>query len=446
VSRASVTRRDLLKGGGAAVAGFTVLTVAGPAGAFPARGSVGVAADAVGPSDETVSDAGEHAASPADRSLHGAGDVVIPWLDQPPPNPEPAVVGHPLVWEELDSWITPNDEFFTVKHYNEPSIAAATYQLDVVGLVDRPVSYSLADLQARTRRGVVFTLECSGNTGIPFFIGGVGNAYWVGTPLAALLREAGVHEDATEVIFWGADAGEVTIRDNSGVIDGGSGTTTPDAAGGLDLTVTEQFARSMSVADAMNPNNLLCYEMNHEPLPPEHGHPVRLIAPGWYGVANVKWLTRIEVVDQRYAGRFMARDYVTIREEPHDGQTVWTFSTVGHDRLKSVPAQVLRREDRYTVLGAAWGAPVSKVEVSIDGGPWQEADRRVPRDVGHAPRFAWSFWTYDWGTPAAGEHTVASRAYDVDGNLQPEPDDPFIAAKRTYWESNAQVTRRVRIG
>ena len=97
---------------------------------------------------------------------------------------------------------------------------------------------------------------------------------------------------------------------------------------------------------------------------------MRLIAPGWYGVANVKWLTRIEVLDHRYAGNFMARDYVTIREEQRDSQTVWTFTTVSHDRLKSAPAKVTRLQNRYTIMGAAWGAPIAECEVRIDDGPW----------------------------------------------------------------------------
>ena len=218
--------------------------------------------------------------------------------------------------------------------------------MDITGLVARPQSLTLADMKARARHEVDFTLECSGNngTGLAFFIGGIGNARWAGTPLAPLLEEAGVLEQGTEVIFWGADRGTVTIRDNAGIVSGGrTGTVEPDTTGGLDLTITEQFARSMSLGEALNRDNLLCYEMNGEPLPPAHGFPVRLIAPGWYGVANVKWLTRIEVMDHRYAGQFMARDYVTIREEQRDGETVWTFTTVSHDRLKSAPAKVTRR-------------------------------------------------------------------------------------------------------
>ena len=118
--------------------------------------------------------------------------------------------------------------------------------------------------------------------------------------------------------------------------------------------------------------------MNGEPLPPEHGFPVRLIAPGWYGVANVKWLTRIEVRDHRYAGRLMGRDYVSIREEQREGQTVWTFTTVSHTRLKSAPARVTRRNGRYSTLGAAWGAPIAAVQVQIDEGPWLAARLESP--------------------------------------------------------------------
>ena len=405
-----INRRTVLKTGVAAgAAGLTTVAMTGPARAFP-----------------------------------GAAGEVLPWLDQPPGIPEPArdVAGNLLVWEELDSRITPNAEFFTVKHYNEPQLSAAGYRLEVDGLVQRPRSYSLAALRGRPRRTVEFTLECSGNNGLPFFIGGIGNARWTGTPLHALLRQADPTRDATEVVFWGADRGTVTIRDNSGIISAGrTGTAVPDAGGGLDLTITEQFARSMSLAEAMAPENLLCFEMNGEDLPRNHGYPVRLIAPGWYGVANVKWLTRIEVTDQRYAGRFMARDYVTIRELPHNGETVWTFHTVSHARLKSAPAKVTRHRGRHTITGVAWGAPIARVEVQIDGGRWQAATLDGAHD---RAGFAWRFWHFDWGTPAAGEHTIRSRAFDSHGDVQPPPDDAYLASRRTYWENNGQITRRVR--
>ena len=150
----------------------------------------------------------------------------------------------------------------------------------------------------------------------------------------------------------GADAGEETVRD---------------------VMMQRNFARSMSLADAMNPANMLCYEMNGAPLPAPNGFPLRLIAPGWYGVANVKWLTRIEVRDARLMNRFMARDYVTIRKTQHNGETVWDETSVTHSRLKSVPARVTLKDGHHRIIGLAWGAPIDRVEVQIDDGPWLPA-------------------------------------------------------------------------
>ncbi|MBA2277720.1 MAG: sulfite oxidase [Chloroflexia bacterium] len=379
----------MLRHGGAAVAGLSVLRLAGPTRAFAYQD---------GPDGE-----------------------VIPWLDQPEANPVPEVIVRQLEWEQLDTWLTPPDQFFVIKHYNEPTLNETDWRLEISGLVEQPMTLTLADLKGRERQEVTFTMECSGNSAFPFNKGLVGNATWTGAPLAPLLEEAGVLEEGIEVVFWGADAGEQTWRD--------------------EITVTEQFARSMSLADAMAADNLLAYEMNGEELPSLHGYPLRLIAPGWYGVANVKWLTRIEVLDRRYQGHFMARDYVTIREETHDGETIWTFTSVTRDRLKSAPAKVTRQDDRYRVMGAAWGAPIAGVDVRIDDGPWRPATLTE----GEGSEYAWVFWTFDWDTPASGEHTVTSRATDVTGNVQPAPDDPLLAGKATFWESNGHITRRVRI-
>ncbi len=387
-------------------------------------------------------------AVPAQARSAGAGpEIVLDWLDQPDPIPPAASenVTTPLTWEKLSSWYTPSEQFFTAKHYNLPALTAETYALTVDGLVDHPQSISLTDIKGRPRREVDFTLECSGNHGAPFFVSGIGNARWAGTSLAAVLRRAAPKHEGIEVVFWGADEGPVTVRDNSGILAGGvSGTTESDSTGGLDLSITEQFARSMSLADAMHPDNILCYEMNGAPLPASHGYPVRLIAPGWYGVANVKWLTRIELRDGRYAGRFMARDYVSIREEVVAGKTVWTFTTVGHVRLKSAPARVVRRDALHTIQGAAWGGEIDRVEVQIDTGPWQRAKLRRMRTHGDK-EFSWSFWTFDWGRPSAGTYSIRSRAFGDHGEIQPAPDDPYLASRRTYWEANGQVTRTVLI-
>ena len=239
----------------------------------------------------------------------------------------------------------------------------------------------------------------------------------------------------------------MTIRDNSGVSGPRRGPAEPVVPGGLDLTITEQFARSMSLEDALSEDILLCYEMNGAPLHAAHGFPVRLIAPGWYGVANVKWLTRIEVLDQRYAGRFMARDYVTIREEERDGKTVWTFTTVGHDRLKSAPAKVTRRG----IATRSWAPPGARrsraVQVQIDDGPWKAASSTpaATRTLARRRRVRLEVLDATMGQARRGEHRIRSRAFDLDGNVQPAPNDPYLASKVTFWESNGQITRRVRI-
>ncbi len=348
------------------------------------------------------------------------GEEVLPWLDQPAPNPVPDVIGTQLHWEDLDSWLTPNDQFFTIAHYDKPALDASSWRLQVGGLVQQRLTLTLDDLKARPRQEVTFTLECSGNDGLPFFNGGIGNATWAGTPLAPVLQDAGVLDQGIEVVFFGSDTGTEEVRD---------------------MKLPQHFARSMSVPDAMDPHNLLCYEMNGEPLPQLHGYPLRLVAPGWYGIANVKWLQRIQVLPTRYENRFMGRDYVTIREQQLDGQTVWTETSVGRALLKSAPARVTRQSDGYRIVGAAWGAPIANIEVQIDNGSWLPATI----DEGEDAEFAWKLWSVAWPNPAAGEHAITSRAIDTEGNIQPAQDDPWITGKHTYWESNGQLTRRVRI-
>lgn len=386
IEHRDVRRREFLIQGGAAAAGLTLLGSALPAWAFPAR----------------------------------PGEEVMPWADPPPPVAAPQVVPRQLDWERLDTWITPNDRFFVVAHYGVPEIDAGTYRLQVGGLVERPLSLTLDDLRARPRREITCTVECSGNHGIPWLTGAVGTARWTGTPLAPLLRETGLRSGGTEVVFYGADSGEEQIRQ---------------------VKVRAPFARSMSVVDATSPEILLCWEMNGRPLPRENGFPLRLVAPGWYGVASVKWLDRIEVRDTRYEGRFMGRDYVTVREEEVGGRKLAVETSVGRALLKSAPAKVTRLGGQYRIVGAAWGGPVMRVEVRIDQGSWLPAEI----DPAEEAEFAWKLWSLAWPSPSPGEHTVTSRAIDAAGRVQPAMDAPSIASKRTYWESNGQVTRRIRI-
>ena len=348
------------------------------------------------------------------------GEETVRWLDQPPENPSGGVVVNLQPWEELTAPMTPTDKFFQVGHYNKPVIDEKDWRLQVTGLVKRTLDLSLAALKSRPAQEVVFTLECSGNHGFPWFTSGIGTATWRGAELAAVLKDAGIKDKGIEVVFYGSDAGEEEVRS---------------------IKTTQNFARSMSVADAMSPHNILCYEMNGAALPPGHGFPLRLIAPGWYGIANVKWLKRIEVLDTRYMGRFMGRDYVTLREEQRGSEKIWTETSVGRTLLKSVPGKVTRLDGQYRVVGAAWGAPIERVEVQIDGGPWMRSTIERSR----LPEFVWRIWTFDWQNAAPGEHVITSRAVDRQGNVQPSMEDARIAGKRSYWESNGQVSRRVRL-
>lgn len=348
------------------------------------------------------------------------GDEVLPWLDQPAENLVPQIIDNQPIWEDLGEWITPNDKFFGIAHYGWPEIDADAWSLAVDGAVDNPLSFTLEDLKALPKQELTFTLECSGNTGLPFFHGGIGTATWGGTPLAAILEEAGIQDDGIEVVFIGSDVGDTTVRE---------------------MTFKQSFARSMSVADAMHPDNLLVYEMNGEPLPARNGAPLRLIAPEWYGIANVKWLQRIEIWRTRLANHFMARDYVTIRNDGTEEEPIWNEPLVGKALLKSAPGRVVKSGNSYRIDGAAWGRPIRYVEVKIDDGPWQRArlDRRQRAE------YAWTFWSLNWANTDAGEHTITARAIDTSGNVQPTMDDPRIANKLTFWESNGQITRRVAI-
>ncbi|HSF17844.1 MAG TPA: sulfite oxidase, partial [Vicinamibacteria bacterium] len=335
------------------------------------------------------------------------------------PGPWPLDEISMLDWQSLDSWITPNEGFFRVGHYDKPVLSESDWKLEITGLVRNPATYRLADLKTMPRKEVTFTLECSGNNGFPWFWGGIGNARWTGTPLAPILEKAGVEKQGIEVVFYGADEGDEEVRGN----------------------VTKQkFARSLSLEDATSADNLLCYEMNGVSLAPHHGFPVRLIVPGWYGIANVKWLTRIDVSDTRHMGRFMAKDYVTLREVDRGGSKEWTMTSVGRSRIKSLAAKVTKSAAGYRIHGAAWGGPIERVEVRVDDREWTKA----AVDEGADEPFAWKFWHLDW-SPSPGEHTIVSRAIDRAGDIQPTMEDPSIAGKKTYWESNAQLVRRIRV-
>jgi DMSO/TMAO reductase YedYZ molybdopterin-dependent catalytic subunit len=352
------------------------------------------------------------------------GEALVPFTDLPKTfNPTPTPDRRTLDIRKIDGPLTPADQFFTTQHLGHPVIDPATFALQVSGLVDRPKSFSLAELRAMRRTELVFGFECSGNRRP--LQGLASNGRWTGVPLRTVLDRAGVKAAAREFVFLGADHGEEEV-DFRGVIN----------------KVDQQYGRSLTREMALSPEPLLAYALNGEPLSRAQGFPLRLLVPGWYGVAHVKWLSNIHVQEDPYLGKFQARWYRTLKGEMIGGEMKWQETAVTRMKLKSFIARVTRDGDRYKVLGVVLndGTPLKSVEVRVDDGPWRPATL----DRATSGKYSWKLFTYAWDGPAAGEHTLVSRVTDSNGNVQPTADD--LATKKTFLEDNSQHPRKVMIG
>ncbi len=349
------------------------------------------------------------------------GETLVPFTDVPdtfrvgPVRPNAV---HYLDTREIDSYFTDNDDFYLVQHYGQPEVDNDSYRLRVTGLVDKELEFSLADLMTKDVMEQQVGFECGGN-GARLFHGLIGNAYWRGATLKTILEEAGIQSGAKEIVFFGADVATEEIRGRE---------------------VEKAFARSLSIEDAMRPENMLAFEMNGEPLPHYHGKPVRLIVPGWYGVANVKWITQIHVQDTRYMGRFMGRDYVTLKKDNIGGVERWVENSVTTMNLKSTIVRVTELGGQYKVQGFVLndGTAISSVEVKVDNGPWQQAQMN-PRNN----KYSWKLFSFDWENPTPGAHTLVSRVTDVNGNVQATPEE--LPERVSYWEEFGQFPRTLTI-
>ena len=349
------------------------------------------------------------------------GERLVPFTDVPESFQANPVQPNSTHWQDtrqITDFITDNEDFYVVQHYGQPEIDNDSWHLKVTGMIDNEMELSLADLMADDTVEQQVGFECGGN-GQRLLHGLIGNASWQGIPLARLLQRAGIRPGAKEVVFFGADTSTEEIRGRE---------------------VEKAFARSLSVSDAMRPENLLAYSMNGEPLPHYHGKPLRLLVPGWYGVANVKWLTQIHVQDTRYMGRFMGRDYVTLKREQVGGVERWVENSVTTMNLKSSIIRVTENAGVFTVMGFVLndGTPLQSVEVKVDDGPWQPAELD-PRNT----RYSWKLFSFNWSNPAPGEHTLVSRVTDVNGNIQATPEE--LPEKVSYWEDFGQFPRTVRL-
>jgi DMSO/TMAO reductase YedYZ molybdopterin-dependent catalytic subunit len=317
-----------------------------------------------------------------------------------------AARNHGMPLEALRHEITPVGLHYLLVHFDIPAVDAAAWTLEVGGLVEQPLSLSLDDLRARDAVELPVTMECAGNgraqltprpVSQPWLVEAVGTARWRGVPLAGLLSEAGPLPEAVEAVFTGLDRG----------VDGGE---------------EQDYARALSLEDALADGTLLAYEMNGEPLPPQHGFPLRLVVPGWYGMASVKWLARIELVGRPFTGYQQAQAYRFRQTEDEEGEPVTRIAP----RSLMVPPGIPDFFSRDRLLppgpclleGRAWsgGAAVEAVDVTTDGGlTWTPAELGPARPE---DRWAWRRWTLEWDAQP-GEATLGSRARTADGAEQP---------------------------
>jgi sulfane dehydrogenase subunit SoxC len=319
---------------------------------------------------------------------------------------------HGMPLEALRYPLTPLGLHYLLTHYDIPDVDPATWTLEVAGRVERPLRLTLADLRARPSKRLAVTMECAGNgrarllpraLSQPWLLEAVGTAEWTGVPLRDVLEEAGVAGDAVEVVFAGLDRG-------------------------LEEDGVERFyERSLPVDEARSDDVLLAYEVAGVPLPPQHGFPLRLVVPGWYGMGNVKWLTRITAVTEPFTGYQQTMTY-RLRQAPDEtGVPVTRMEPRALVIPPGLPDFFTRRRfvplGPCPLLGRAWSGfgVIEAVEVSTDGGvTWEETklgdDQPSP--------YAWRSWTFLWEPPAPGDYELCCRARDGAGHVQPQ-DGPW---------------------
>jgi sulfane dehydrogenase subunit SoxC len=316
-----------------------------------------------------------------------------------------AARNHGMPLEALRHPITPVGLHYLLVHYDIPAVDPATWRLEIGGAVGQPQSLSLGDLRALPAVTRPVTLECAGNgrallaprpVSQPWLTEAVGTGEWTGVPLRALLDEAGLAGDAVELLFTGLDRG----------IEGG---------------VEQLYERSLPRAEALGDDALLAYELNDEPLPPQHGFPLRLVIAGWYGMAHVKWLARITALTEPFRGYQQAVGYRLYDAAGEAGAPVTRMLPRSLTIPPGIPDFMTRERflDPGPVLleGRAWSGwgAVERVEVSVDGGDtW--ADAQLGEPVGER---AWRGWSHAWDASVPGSYVISSRATDAAGNTQP---------------------------
>jgi DMSO/TMAO reductase YedYZ molybdopterin-dependent catalytic subunit len=351
------------------------------------------------------------------------GETLVPFTDAPPTFPAPGPVNRQYDIRTIEGPFSPADRFFTTQHYGHPVVEPAAFRLKLTGLVNRPLSLSLDELRKVGSTELIAGFECSGNRRP--LQGLCGNGRWTGVPLRAVLdRAGGLKPQAREIVFFGADRGqeEVEFRTQK-------------------FSVEQQYGRSMTREQLVSSDAFLAWALNGEPLTRHQGSPLRLLVPGWYGMANVKWLAQVHAQEDAYLGKFQARHYRTLRGETIDGEVKWTEAGITTMQPKSFLARVTKNGSQHTVLGVVLhdGSPLKSVEVRVDDGPWQPATI----DPATREKYSWKLFRYAWNNAMPGEHTLVSRVIDASGRVQPTSEE--LETKKTFLEDNSQYPRKVTI-
>jgi DMSO/TMAO reductase YedYZ molybdopterin-dependent catalytic subunit len=339
------------------------------------------------------------------------GETLVAFADMPENLPAGRADTRLVDVRKIDGPFTPKDQFYTVQHYGHPTVDAATFKLKVSGMVDRPRSFSLDDLRKVKTSEFIAGFECSGNRRP--LQGLCSNGRWTGVPLKNVLDAVGVKDQAREFVFFGADKGEEEVEFRTDK-----------------FKVEQQFGRSLTREKALSGDPFLAWALNGEPLTRHQGSPLRLVVPGWYGVANVKWLSEIHVQDDQYRGEMV------------DGEMKWKEAAVTHMQLKSFVARVTRDpggQHKVLVVALNDGSPIKSVDVKVDEGPWQPATL----DQATNAKYGWKLYHYTWSGATKGEHTIVSRAVAANGAIQPTAEE--LATKKTFLEDNSQHPRKVTI-
>lgn len=300
--------------------------------------------------------------------------------------------------------ITPTEYFFIRNHFEYPKQTPQSYFLPIEGNVLRPTVYKYEDIIRMPSKTLVLPLECAGNKrayfnpevyGEQWKDGAISQGIWKGVPLANLLNYSGLKRTNTEVVFEAYDYGKRN-----------------------DLEGTFFYARSLPIQKALHPDTLIAYELNGDPIPFKHGYPLRLLVPQWYGMASVKWIKRIIVIDQHFMGPFQEIDYNYYPYKDSDvGKKPVTIINVSSIIQWPLSNSILDTGE-HIIEGIAWTGSgiITEVEISTDGGKnWSKA--KLSQDLSQP--YSWTFWKFNWRVPKKGEYLIQSRARDSYGRTQP---------------------------